>query len=198
MSDPNPPMWAFVDESHTQPRRTGATTYILAAALVDPALFEGHRAVLQRLRLPGQNKLHWHDETDRRRWLITDAIGALDALHVVVIRSTTASERIERQRRHCLERMVFELDSLGVADVVVESRGPADDRRDRAMMDALRARRIVGPGVRMDHRPGRSEPLLWLPDAVCGATHAGLAGQDHHWSAMSKQAVIHVIELPEA
>lgn len=40
------------------------------------------------------------------------------------------------------------------------------------MLETLRARRALSRRVRVEHWPGPSEPLLWLPDAVCGAVVA--------------------------
>lgn len=52
--------------------------------------------------------------------------------------------------------------------MTLESRGRADDKRNRDALAAFRAKRAVSPRLRIDHLPGPAEPLLWIPDAVCG------------------------------
>lgn len=56
---------------------------------------------------------------------------------------------------------------------------------DRDMLDVLRARQEVGPGLRMYHRLGRSDPLLWIPDAVAGAVGARHRGNPTYEDALS-------------
>ncbi|WP_322779345.1 hypothetical protein [Frankia sp. Cas4] len=45
------------------------------------------------------------------------------------------------------------------------------------MIDVLRATKAVSSILRMDHLPGPAEPLLWLPDAVCGAMTRARTGE---------------------
>lgn len=162
---------AFLDESQSD-RARDPFCYVLAAGICAPADIDAARAGMERLRLRGQRKVHWRDESARRRRQVTAGIAALPLQHVVVVRDGRAGETAERRRRHCLERMLYELDQLGIETAIFESRGPADDRRDRAMLDALRARQVVSPELRMAHVPGPKDPMLWVPDAVCGAiTH---------------------------
>ena len=85
-------------------------------------------------------------------------------------------DRAERRRRKCLERLLLELERRVVTDVVLEFRGPADDRRDIHMLNALRGRRYVSTSIRLSHVIGRLEPMLWIPDAVCGAVTSSRTG----------------------
>jgi len=114
--------------------------YMLAAAVCGHSALTPAREAITALRLKGQVKLHWHDESDKRRQLITETIAGLRLDHLVVVRDGQPGEKPERRRRHCLERMLWELDQLEVGIATFESRGPVDDRRDRLMLDALRAR----------------------------------------------------------
>ena len=115
------------------------------------------------------------DESDRRRRQIAEAIAQLPMRHLVVIRDGSPGERAERRRRHCLEPMLYELDELQVDMAIFESRGHADDRRDRNLLDAQRAKHAVSTDLRVDHVPGRKDPLPWIPDALCGAVTRALA-----------------------
>lgn len=188
-------MRAYVDEAHsasTEPQGR----YILAASLLADEDAEGARRVLAALRRTGP-KLHWRDEGDRRRLQVAQAVAEVPALHVVVNLTASTQMRVERMRRLCLIRLLIELDSLGVGRVVAESRGSADDGRDRALLDALRAQRALSSGLRLDHRPGPSEPLLWLPDVVCGVVRASLDGDHSFWSAVldGERCAIELIEV---
>jgi hypothetical protein len=42
------------------------------------------------------------------------------------------------------------------------------------MIDATRAQKLIGPGLRMYHQPGPEKPLLWMSDILAGAVaHRG-------------------------
>ena len=170
---------AWVDESgsdHVQ----DPGTYALAAAIGRLRDEDEVRRQLQRLRLPGQVKLHWRDESERRRTSISRAVAGLDLQHLVVVRCGADLERTERRRRKCLERLLYELEAQTVTEVVLESRGGSDDRRDIQMLNALRGQKRLGAAIRLTHVVGRSEPMLWIPDAVCGAITSARTGTPTH------------------
>jgi hypothetical protein len=159
---------AFVDESESwQDRDPG--TYLLCAAVIASDMQEEFRDQMMQLKRPSQKKVHWHEElTDRGRMALVRGVASVSAEHLVVVRVGDTGTRIERRRRLCLERLCYELEQFGVDDVIVESRGPSD-KLDRQLLDTMRSRRIIGPSLRLHHRPGPAEPLLWVPDVVCGA-----------------------------
>lgn len=165
---------AYIDESESR-QSADPGTYLLCATLLAEDAREDVRAQMLALKRAAQKKVHWHEEsTDAGRKSLAQAVAAVGAEHLVVVRVGDTATRIERRRRLCLERLCYELHELGVEDMVVESRGPAD-RLDRHMLDTLRAKKLIDRGLRMHHRPGPAEPLLWIPDVVCGAvTHARL------------------------
>lgn len=178
---------AFVDESMSNARQD-PNTYILAAAIVSDTQVDPAREQMQNLLIhPGPGgKLHWRDELPKHQTKIMDTINALGLGHIVVVRSTPkVVERPERCRRLCLEQLCWHLEQFGVKQMVFESRGKADDRRDRDALDALRARRVVTGDLRIDHRLGRREPLLWIPDAVCGAVVADRTGSPSYLEQIS-------------
>ena len=159
---------AYVDESLSDHQRDPGT-YILAAGIADPEDHDQIRGQLRQLRLRGQHKLHWRDESSKRQQLIITTIEQLPLTHLIVVRDEDTS-RPERRRRLCMERLLFELDQLQIATATFESRGPADDKRDRDMVGQLRARKTITSALRIEHEKGALEPMLWIPDAVCGAT----------------------------
>ncbi len=85
--------------------------------------------------------------------------------------------------------MMYELRGFAVDHVVFESRGPADDKRDMKMLDAMRAKKRV-QGIRFDHVLGTSEPLLWVPDAVLGATESARLGEPRYLRLVESQVLI--------
>lgn len=181
---------AWVDESQSN-RAADPDVYLLAAAVCAPAQVEEARNVMRGLLLPGQRKLHWRDEDPRRRLHIVRTLAGAPLEHLVVVRIGLVGERPERRRRYCLERLLYELDQLGVHTVTVESRGRKDDDRDRAMLDYLRRRRMLISPLHLDHQSGPSDALLWAPDAVCGAvTRARVGDVDYLAVLESKVEVI--------
>lgn len=186
-------MWlAYVDESESY-RHLDPDTYLLAAAVLTEGVCESTRQVLRRLLLRGQRKLHWHDESPTRRRRIINALAELDVLNVVVVRAGVAGERSERRRRQCLERLLHELAASGVEQVHLEARQERQNQRDRALLDTLRSRQVVPGHVRVEHCPGPSEPLLWLPDAVCGAVTADRCAEPRYLKSLQQQIEVHHI-----
>lgn len=129
---------AFVDESAYR-RRDGQQVYLLAAALIMPQEFAACSQAMVGLLPRGAPKLHWGKEGGRRQAYIAARIASLDVSHLLVVRSAAHYERLERQRRKCLEQLCCELVERAVVSMVMESRGPADDRRDLQVLQSLRA-----------------------------------------------------------
>jgi hypothetical protein len=159
---------AYVDES--EPRQDiDPGTYVLCAAVLSFDSQEGHRELMRALKRPHQKKVHWHEEaSDKGRAALVDSVAAMAAEHLVVVRLGDTETRSERRRRLCLERLCYELHALGVSDVIIESRGPSDGL-DRKLVDTMRAKKLIDSTLRIEHLPGPAEPLLWVPDVVCGA-----------------------------
>ncbi|OHV33855.1 MULTISPECIES: DUF3800 domain-containing protein [Pseudofrankia] len=184
---------AYLDESGSDQARD-PHTYLLAAAICEPAKLDQLRSTMRDLLLPGQVKVHWRAEQEKRRRQIMETVASIALEHIVVIRDGREGERSERRRRHCLERMLFELDQLGVEQVVVESRGRKDDQRDRGMLDILRTQKVVRGQLRMDHRPGPEEALLWIADAICGAVTRDRTGDPQFLETVSSRLTVISIE----
>lgn len=179
---------AYVDESMSDSRKDPGT-YLLAAGICQPTDQDEIRSQMQALRLKGQQKLHWHDEGHKRRRKIIESVGQLPLMHLIVVRDNMPNVRPERRRRLCIERMLYELDQLAVAEVTFESRGPADDRRDTAMVGALRASKTISAQLRIEHVNGPLEALLWVPDAICGALTADRTGDPSYLAEITAQVI---------
>lgn len=166
---------AYVDESESD-RRLDPDTYILAAALVQEDHHDEIRDDLRRRLRPGQRKLHWHDESDQSRKAITEAVAALPALHVIVVRDSRPGESPERRRRKCFERLAYELHQRGVRLITAEARERKQNAREVRYFNTLRAGKVIDRSMRLWHITGPAEPLLWIPDAVAGAVTAARTG----------------------
>lgn len=183
------PFAAFVDESGSD-RMRDPGAYILSAAIIDRDALEVVRKAMQDLKPRSARKLHWRETDVKGRLMITETLASLPIEHLVVVRDNAIGQKDERRRRACLKRMTFELDQLGVDEVTLESRGPHDDRRDLYALGKFRATRLVSSTLRMHHLPGPAEPLLWVPDAVCGAMVEERVGLPKHWELLEAKCTV--------
>lgn len=181
-------MRAWVDESSAN---RGETTqeYLVGAAIVDAEDQDSIREELRPLLLPGQIKLHWTDESERRRRRIVDAIVAAGPMIVVVAHLSERQRKTERFRRKCLEMLYYELAAAEVLDVTLESRSADQDAKDRAHIVALQSQGL-DRGVRIHHQRGGDEPLLWIPDAVLGSINAAHLGYSAHLEALQSTILL--------
>ena len=179
---------AWVDESESN-RSRDPGTYILSAAVGSVDQEDDARKLMTSLLLPGQTKLHWRDERKRHIQLV-EAVEACGMEHMVLVR-TAVDERTERRRRKCMEGLLREVHSRwSVTDVVLESRGPADDQRDIDFINRLRGSQRLDPHVRVRHATGREEPMLWIPDTVCGMVSAERIAHKRYLAAFGDQVTI--------
>lgn len=174
---------AYVDES--QIGGTGHNgPYVMVATIVLDGDEDDHRRHLSRAKPNGMRKLHWYSCKPDVRQSVISTVQELPLMHWAVVMKPADGESPERTRRKCIERLFWELAGLGmVGQVCMESRGPADDRRDMQMVGSLKTQRTIPGSMRVDHIRGVDDPLLWLPDAVCGAVGASLTGDDR-WTRM--------------
>ncbi|WP_157556192.1 hypothetical protein [Herbidospora yilanensis] len=151
------------------------------------------REQMRGLLLRGQRKVHWRDESHDRRLKLVDAIADLPVEGFVVVRVAGEADRPERRRRKCLEVLFRELAVLECGELVLESRGPADDRRDREMLEHLRRRRCLAAPLRLFHEPGPSDPMLWIPDVLCGAVGHSRTGAVEYLERLTSRVTVHLI-----
>ncbi|MEV5705631.1 hypothetical protein [Actinoallomurus sp. NPDC052274] len=184
---------AFVDESESN-RKLDPDVYILVASIMEPNARWPVREAVASLRLPGQHKVHWYHESDKRRRLLIETVMSLEVLHLAVVRIGTAGETSERRRRKCMERLFFELSGMGVRNIVFEAREARQNRNDLNLVRALRARQEISPDIRVDHESGPEEPLLWLPDVVAGAVVAARCGNPAHLEQLTSLVTVCVVK----
>jgi hypothetical protein len=145
--------------------------------------------------LKGQHKVHWHNESDKRRRQITEFIALLPLEHMVIIRNGHPDDRPERRRRHAMECLLYELDQADVRQIAFEARDSRNDNRDREMLNAIRSRRVVSLDLRISHVGGRDDPMLWVADALCGVTVKQRTGDKTYLESIQKRSAIQIIEI---
>lgn len=179
---------AFVDESSAV-RGGDMQEYLIAAAVLPTDSCEGVRAALRPLLLPGQIKLHWTDESDRRRRKIVDGLLELQPMSVIVTHLSERRKKNERYRRLCLAELYNEMAAMEVHDLLLESRSTNQDKGDKAHIVSLQNAGL-DRRLRITHERGGEEPLLWIADAVLGAINAERAGDAGYYEALSSTFLI--------
>lgn len=168
---------AWVDESiHFDVPEVGGAMYILAAAVADPLACEPVRERLRDLVPKGRDRLHWNSEDAPLKRRVAATIGQADICGLVVVGVGADMRNQERARSKCMEALLFKLESLGVSQVWLEARTQTLNRRDLRLIDKLRGRKVITGSIRVDIAYPSEEPMLWIPDALAGAT--GMARKD--------------------
>ncbi|WP_136025652.1 MULTISPECIES: hypothetical protein [unclassified Microbacterium] len=170
-------------------------SYLLGAAVADASRSEDMRAELQRLPRRGP-KLHWRNQDRRARDASIATIADFDSYHVIVMAAPVDSRRQERARALCLERLAWQLDGHGVQLLTLEARPLQLMQRDIRTVDALRGKRALPEGLRIDHAQPSEEPMVWIADQVLGALGEKISGGRSDWfDAVSSSTTIEQIEL---
>ncbi|CAM3450824.1 hypothetical protein KIPE111705_09375 [Kibdelosporangium persicum] len=149
----------FVDESERG-------CYLLAAALIPVPQLQKARTLLRGLCLPGERRLHFKMEKDsRRRFIISRLVAA--GFHVRVYFGKGPSEAV---RGVLLEQVVADAIDLGVRRLILDSRDPGGNARDRSRLARTPVREH---DLMYEHLPSSSEPGTWIADAVAWCHGAG-------------------------
>lgn len=188
-------MFAYIDESIAYDAMASQRIYTLVAVLVPYEVIDHARHHMVTLRPRGAKKLHWHAASPELRLQIAETLTELEVFPVLCQRAQPQGESEERGRRICLKTSLSILGRSGVSLATAESRGPAQDRRDIALVKHLRSSRWLESRLTLMHAPGPSEPLLWLADAVCGASTARFAGHDDYFDLLARRMQLEVHHL---
>jgi len=114
---------------------------------------------------------------------------------IVVTGGPVQRQKQERARRCCLERLLYELDQLDVTEVRLESRTPAQDKRDRSLIDSARRKGWLSDRMFFEFARPLQEPMLWLPDVVAGAMTSAHLGDSAWLLALSEMVVVHQVTV---
>lgn len=168
---------AWIDESMPRVSDGQPKVYILAAVVADPRKCEEMRSSMTSLRVGKEPKLHWHAEKTARRRKIVTTVAGFDINSIVVIATPLDERRQERARAQCLDALLIELDHIGVRRVYLEQREKTLNRRDLQHIDRLRGTRTISASLRIDVARPSVEPMLWIPDTICGSVGAAQHGE---------------------
>lgn len=172
------PTDAFVDESIRGQR------YLMGCVLIEARHAPATNTAIASMPTRGR-RLHFNNEVDTQRRLLLGSIAGLPVRAFVVVCHRRHGVTEFAAREACLQVIVSELQALGVARLVVESR--QDDSEDRRII--TRARQPA-PLLVFEHRTARHEPMLGLADAITWAVGAGA-----DWQAIVQPVLLGVIEL---
>ena len=154
-------MVAGVDE--TVAELQGGVTYVLAAVTFADA--QAARQDIRVLTAGRTRSFHWHREGPSTR---EAAIERLEA-HAVATRALAGRAGRQAQtgaRAKLMFELVTDLTEAGVGHVIIESRGPREDGRDRSVILDNFRERATG-AFTYDWRT-KAEPLFGYPDALAG------------------------------
>jgi hypothetical protein len=154
---------AFVDESK-------AGGYWLVAAIVESRDLDQLRRVTRGFRLPRQRRVHFSNESDRRRKKILNEL--ISAGSSVVVYDASRCANGDSPRDLALERLVDDLAKMGARRLVLER----DDSVFAADRKIIRDRAEVAgclDSLAYEHLRAHEEPLLAIPDAVAWCCQKG-------------------------
>lgn len=141
---------AFIDESQR------GHSYLVCVVLVDPGDLPGVRGELRAMPMPGQRRLHFVNESPRRRRQLLAAMSKLPVRARVYI--STNKEPIAR--RQALAAILSDSRAAGIERIIIERREPGQDARERRQIaGAIRAGDAPG-ALSYQHLSGYEEPLL--------------------------------------
>lgn len=153
---------AFADESH----RKGQ--YLMCATAVSISDLPKTRRMLRDLRLRGQRRIHFANESDSRRKSILATLTHLDMTNAIYI---APGREQAAARRTILQKMVTDLRAQGVTRLVLDSR-QGQDHKDRSTIHVL-LQNDTESAFEYGHERSAHEPVLWVPDAVAWAWGRG-------------------------
>ncbi|MCR6711417.1 MAG: hypothetical protein NVV57_01435 [Demequina sp.] len=143
----------FVDESKSR-------DYIVVATAIAPLDLVDVAKELRSLVLPGQRRVHFSKESDRRRRAILAVMTSLPVTSHVYV--TTSAKR---SRDLLLEVLVADLLEARATSLVIE-RDESLVAVDQAVIHRSMTTANQGPHLRWMHDSPTTEPRLWISDAV--------------------------------
>ncbi|MEV6718683.1 hypothetical protein AB0M48_42335 [Lentzea sp. NPDC051208] len=153
-------MHMFVDESE----RSG---YLMAAVLIAPNALHSTRSLMRGLLLPGCRRVHFKTEKPARRKLIADKLACCD----LVVNIYVARGKSEKVRSKLLPLLVDDAVGASVTRLVLDSRDPVANGRDRLVIGTRT--KAHDAGLVYEHIQSSSEPALWVSDALAWCHGAG-------------------------
>ncbi|MGI5502032.1 hypothetical protein [Lentzea sp. CA-135723] len=139
----------------------------MAAVLISPGALHSTRSMMRALLLPGSRRVHFKTEKPVRRKLIADRLACCD----LVVNIYAGRGKSERVRATLLPLLVEDAIGQGVTRLVLDSRDPVANGRDRLVIGTRTKARDAG--LVYEHIQSSSEPALWVSDALAWCHGAG-------------------------
>jgi hypothetical protein len=165
-------MIAVIDEA--APADKAGIYYVVTAAIIlDPI---GAKESLAAVLPPGRRRpFHWVTEGVQARARMLDFLVSSGLAAHAVVHYPTGRRRQEQARKAAIEELVPLAIADGAEELIIESRGPQDDARDRQTL--IEAVRQADAPLRYRWEK-KAEPMLWIADAICGVIKEYLLGED--------------------
>lgn len=178
-----------IDES-SPPNSAGGVSFVVATAAVFAP--DGVTSALGEMFPPGRSRpFHWISEGDAARDRILDIVVESGVVAVSYYAHVGRRHQVQA-RRDMLTRAADWAATEGVGRLMIEASDAATMGRDRAaLLDHYKDR----GGVPFAYDwPTKNEPLLWIADAIAGATSAYVVGIDTRWyDRLASAGVLSVI-----
>ncbi len=174
-ADREAPIVAVIDE--TAPADRGGIYYVVTAAIMlDPDVVRhGLAEVVPSDRI---RPFHWASEGPRARTRMIDLLIDAGVVAHVVVHYPTGRRRQEEARREAMVELVPLVVADGAEHLIIESRSAREDLRDR--QSVIEAMHLASKPIDYRWEP-KSEGLLWVADAVCGAVKEYLLRENSAW-----------------
>lgn len=154
-------LWGYADETIRNSR------YGIAVLITCGCRLEQLRRTARSLLLPGQRRLHFAKEQDRRRKSILATIGYAP---VSAVFASEPGDSLDA-RSACWHVLIPMLLTSSISELVIERLEGVEARDEQDVGDALRKADSLG-ALSYRHETHRVEPILWFADAVAWAAGA--------------------------
>lgn len=167
-------MIAYVDESL---RQSGGGLYLVAAVVIagEENHLEQLRHEVDHVKLAREASFHWRNEADPQRFAMLAWIAGAKLPVRAYVHRPTLPRHQARARAQCLKALLWDAKELGVKELVLESRQPHNDQKDRQSIVWAQKAGVAAAELRYGFARPREEPLLWAADAMAGAVSAAAA-----------------------
>jgi hypothetical protein len=169
----------YADESY----REATGVYVVGAAFVPGLLNQTRNAAKQLLpvgRLAHLRPFHWRFEGEALKLrVLQDLIAARGITVHGYLQRTVTPRNQEATRRRLLSALLADAGRMGFRRLIIDQRNEQykNDFDTSTVERSMKNKRVPQD---FDHdftRPSK-EPLLWLPDSVCGALQADVSDID--------------------
>lgn len=161
-------MNAVLDE--TFPQGPKGVFYVVASAVLIADEDTSKKLLRDVVQQPNRTRpFHWNQEGPLARNKMMECLIDLGVVAHICIHYPTGRKRLDVARSRGITEIIPHLLKDGVTELRIESRGSREDARDKAtILDTLNNLCYTGSLTYGWYR--KEEPLLWLADALCGAT----------------------------